>query len=84
MSPIEKWQFIHKIHRFLLKMFGVEGTRADYKPNINTLLPISIMFDYWMLLLYTLFHYRNEPLIALVSTPSIGIYAPVCLKIILK
>lgn len=78
MSPMEKWQCIHKINQFLLKMFGVDYTNAMYKSNFNTLLPLFIQFDYWILLCYTLFYYRNEPLVALVPTPSVGIYVPVC------
>lgn len=76
-SPIEKWQYVHKINTFLLKMFGVEYTNAKYKPNFTSMLPISIQLDYWILLCYTVFYYRNEPVIALVPTPSVGIYVPV-------
>lgn len=77
LSPIEKWQYVHGINLTLLRNFGVEYTNANYKPNTTTMLPIAIQFDYWILLCYTLFYYRSEPLRALVSTPSIGIYVPV-------
>lgn len=80
MSPIQKWQYVHDINRVMLRNFGVEYTDANYKPNMATLLPIAIQFDYWILLCYTLFYYRSDPLTALVSTPSIGIYVPVNVK----
>lgn len=81
-SPLEKWKFFRQIHFILLRLIGLEFMDENYKMNIKTLIPIYLEVKYYVLLIYTLYHYRNEPFKALISTLFVGIFVPVSLSIL--
>lgn len=78
-SPHEKWFFVRKINSLMLIVFGCEFMEANYKPSIRSLTPVYLIANYFGLLVYTLYYYRNDPFRALEPTPAAGLYLPVCL-----
>lgn len=78
-DPLEKWNYVRNINSFLLKVIGCDFLNGNYTYTLNTLLPVFLFVDYFCLMLYTLYYYRNEPLKALESTPMAGIMFPVCI-----
>lgn len=77
-NPLEKCDLIYRIHAFLFKFLGVHIVVANFKPNINTLIPIYLVVNYFTLLIYTWYHYRNEFFNILITTPFFGVFVPVC------
>lgn len=77
MNPFEKWIFIRELHSTVLKIVGAQFMDQNYRIHLNTCLPIFIQFNYYSLLFYTLFYYRNEPQRALMATPIMGFFIPV-------
>lgn len=81
-TPLDKWKFFRKMHILILRLVGVQFMVEDYKINVFTIIPILLEANYYVLLVYTLYHYRNEPFKALIPTPFLGIFVPVSLTIL--
>lgn len=81
-SPLEKWRSFRQLHCFILRLIGVEFMEDDYKMSVNILIPIYLEANYYILLIYTLYHYRHEPFKALTPTPFLAIFVPVSLLLL--
>lgn len=79
-SPLEKWLFYRRIHSGLLKIIGVEFMEEDYRINALTFIPIFMQVLYYILMIYSMYYYRNQPKIAILSTILIGFFIPVSKK----
>lgn len=77
--PHEKWMFIRQIHYHMCKVVGVEFMKCNYKMNINTIIPLYLQVDYYVLLVYSMFYYKNEPIKVLMATTILGFFIPVSL-----
>lgn len=77
MNPLEKWEFFRQIHCKLLQVVGVHFMDDKYKIHINTIFPIYLQLNYYILMVYTLFFYRNDLFHALISTTALGFFIPV-------
>lgn len=84
MNPHEKWKLFRRIHLIILKKIGTGFMDESYKVNVKTIIPIFLEVSHYILLIYTLYHYRNKPFNALISTTYLGIFAPVSLFPYLK
>lgn len=76
-SPLEKWFFVRSVNVFAFEVIGTQFMKDDYKIHFQTFIPLYLMVNYFSLLIYTLFYYRNEPFRALQSTPMCGLMVPV-------
>lgn len=76
-SPLEKWNFVRQINYKLLSVIGVQFMQADYKMHANTFIGVYLVLNYYILMIYTWYYYRNDPYRALISTPALGTFVPV-------
>lgn len=76
-SPRGKWWVIRQSHCFMTKVIGCQVMQADFKLNINTLVPLYVQVNFYLLVLYTWYYYRNDLINALLVTPIFGLIVPV-------
>lgn len=76
-TPLEKWHFIRQINYKLLKVVGVQIMRSDYKVHAKTFIGVYLVLNYYILMVYTWYYYRNDLFRALISTPALGTFVPV-------
>lgn len=79
-NPFEKSYFIFELNRILVDLVGLRIADKDYKVNARTFIPIYVEINYFCLLFYTLYHYRHDPVNALIATPHAGILIPVSVQ----
>lgn len=77
-DPLGKWRFISEITMSLAKHIGCNFADEDYKLTLRTLLPAIVVIYYVVLLIYSMYSFRNDPLRVLMSTPAVGIIFSVC------
>lgn len=76
-TPIAKWESVRRFNSFLLKYVGCEIFEDGYKIHFETWIPMYIALNYFLLLLYTLYYYRQDFFKAMQPTPTIGQVVPV-------
>lgn len=76
-NPLEKWLYVRRFNVFLMKLIGVEFMEPDYKFNWKTLIPMYLGLNFFCLMLYTCYYFRDEPYKALQPTAVTGIMVPV-------
>lgn len=77
LSPSEKWDFIRKIHIFILKFVGVQFMDENFKPHNRTLIPVLIQAYYYVCLINSFIYYRNEPSKAIIATTPLALFVSV-------
>lgn len=82
-SPLEKWHFVRQINYYLFKIIGVDFMEKKYKVNILTLIPILLVLNYYVLLIYTWYYYRHNMYRALISSPALGTFIPCTILLII-
>lgn len=76
-NPHEKWIYVRRFNIFLMEFIGCQFMEANYVLHFQTWVQMYISFNYFTLLIYTLFYYRNDPFRALQATPMCGLMIPV-------
>lgn len=79
-NPFEKYLVFRSIIIFLMRIFGCSIILDDFEITVVTIFPGFLVFDYFILMLYTVFRYREQPFRALQATPIFGIVFPVILS----
>lgn len=79
-SPLEKYLMVRRLNMFLLRLIGVDIMDEGYKFRFETWIPMYLVLNYFSLMFYTLYYYRNEPFRAIQSTPTSGQVLPVLLQ----
>lgn len=74
--PFEKWNFVRGIHMSAARIIVCDFVEDDYKLTLRSWLPTPLA-DYIILLMNTLYFFRNDPVRGLMATPAIGIVFPV-------
>lgn len=78
-SPYKKWLFVRNGLAFVLSTCGCNALDPHYKTSFRALINVYVFLNYFGLLIYTLYYYRDDPFRALQATAPIGFMAPVSL-----
>lgn len=76
-SPLDKWLFVRKINVWMFKVGGCVFMEPNFKPSFLTLIPAWVQLNYYILAIYTIYYYLDDPKRALVATIPLGRYVPV-------
>lgn len=76
-SPLDKWLHYRRLNIYLLELVGAGFMAENYKVQWRTWIPMYVGVNYFSLLIYTGYYYRNEPFKALQPTVITGIMVPV-------
>lgn len=61
----------------MFKVGGCNFMEPNYKPSILTAIPAWVQLSYYVLAIYTIYYYIDDPKRALAATTPLGLYAPV-------
>lgn len=75
--PLDKWLFVRKVNILMFKVGGCNFMEPNYKPSILTVIPAWVQLSYYILAIYTIYYYIDDPKRALVATTPLGLYTPV-------
>lgn len=76
-SPRGKWDILRKTANYLLGVIGLAVLDRKFKVWYWSYLPGMLGVDYPILAVYTMWKFRNEPLIAFQTTCLYGLLIPV-------
>lgn len=76
-SPRGKWDFVRNTARGFLFWIGIHIVDEKFKVNLLAILPGLVMLDYFVLLLYTFYVYKDDVMRALQPLCLVGMGAPV-------
>lgn len=76
-SPYQKWITVRKFNMFLLKLSGSHVMLPEWKCSIRFMTPGLVIANMFTLMVYTIFYYRNDLMMALQATVIIALVIPV-------
>lgn len=76
-SPLGKWNFVRNGARGFLIWIGLHVVDEKFKVNLLSILPGLLILDYFVLLLYTFYVYKDDLMRALQPLCLVGMGAPV-------
>lgn len=76
-NPRGKWLAYRRINIIIMKIIGSHFMEPGFKLQLISWIPLGLVLNYSILLIYTLYYYRNEPFKALQATPAAGLIIPV-------
>lgn len=79
-SPYQKFIFVRDCNNMLLSVVGCNFMHPKYRKSVLTLIPATLIVDYFALMFYTIYYYREHTLQALRSTTLASLILPVNAK----
>lgn len=77
MSPFEKYDVVYQFNVLVYKLYGVEFMDPNLRLTLRSWIPAYLQANYYGLLAYSIFYYRNDPINLLKATPAAGVMVPV-------